>query len=123
MGEIRGLKVKKIWRGKLYPLSCPIPTSSLSKMIAMEELNAGDKKISSPIYQTPPDEWSYTWVSIQTLDLPPSLSSKIRVKGGGHDWCLYGQRDNELLQKITHPGGQHSSTNTPSISYPKWQGL
>ena len=86
MGEIRGLKVKKIWRGKLYPSSCPLPTSSLSKLITMEELNAGDKEISSPFYQTPPDEWSYTWLSIQPLN--PSLSSKIRVKGGGHGSVL-----------------------------------
>ena len=54
MGEIRGLKVKKIRRGKLYPSSCLLPTSSLSKMITMEELNTDDKEISSPFYPTLP---------------------------------------------------------------------
>ena len=89
MGEIRGLKVKKIWRGKLYPSSRPLPTSSLSKMITMEELNAGDKKISSPIYLTPPDEWSYTWLSIQPLNPSPLPSpQRLELKVGGMDWCL-----------------------------------
>ena len=122
-GENRGLKVKKIRRGKHYPSSYPLTTSSLSKLITMEELNTGDKEISSPFYPVPP-RWVELHMGVNTtLSTPPPPSPpRLEFKEGDLDWCLYGQRDRELLQNMTRPGGLHSSTSTPGISYPKCQG-